>query len=300
MDDQDKPPLMPYVYEEIAKSLYKIDKSHRVFLLELRVSHPGEPGANFSPSPPRQPEHLRTAVCFYACELFKTEANEYPVDPQINHWLSKLQQRVIENVISTIKSLDNSFFSRFLGTEGKYGLSWHGLSLDDMRQSMNESLDELRAKTLASYQSAIARETEGYADSQLVEESNPQGRFTSALSESMRVGKQADAYAASGVDIASGSPLMIMAAMVARGAQQAEEETTLSAQIRRLQNECGISAEEMAEALGIEPRSIYKHLAGQTVPRRNHLAAYEKLFSERLNKSVTLRKSVIASKRQRT
>lgn len=185
MDDQDKPPLIPYVYEEIAKSLYKVDKIYRDFLLELRVSHPGEPGATYSPAPPRLPEHLRTAVCFYACELFKTEATEYPFDPQIKHWLSKLQQRVIENVISTIKLLDNSLFSRFLGTEGKYGLSWHGLCLDDMRQSMNESLDELRAKTLESYSTAIA-------------------------SKSMLTGKQAASFARAGIDITSGSPLLMM------------------------------------------------------------------------------------------
>jgi hypothetical protein len=37
------------------------------------------------------------------------------------------------------------------------------------------------------------------------------------------VGKQSSAYAASGVDIASGSPLLIMAATAARGAQQGEQ-----------------------------------------------------------------------------
>lgn len=65
---------------------------------------------------------------------------------------------------------------------------------------------------------------------------------------------------------------------------------SLAAQIKRLQAECDVTAEEMAQALKIEPRSIYKHLAGQTVPRRNHLAAYEKLFSERLNRPVTFPK----------
>lgn len=37
------------------------------------------------------------------------------------------------------------------------------------------------------------------------------------------VGKQATGYAASGVDIASGSPLLIMAATAARGGQQGEQ-----------------------------------------------------------------------------
>lgn len=38
-----------------------------------------------------------------------------------------------------------------------------------------------------------------------------------------RIGKQASAYAASGVDITSGSPLLIMAATAARGGQQGEQ-----------------------------------------------------------------------------
>lgn len=38
-----------------------------------------------------------------------------------------------------------------------------------------------------------------------------------------RIGRQATAYAASGVDIASGSPLLVMAATAARGGQQSAE-----------------------------------------------------------------------------
>lgn len=38
-----------------------------------------------------------------------------------------------------------------------------------------------------------------------------------------RIGKQASAYAASGVDITSGSPLLIMAATAARGGQEGEQ-----------------------------------------------------------------------------
>lgn len=38
-----------------------------------------------------------------------------------------------------------------------------------------------------------------------------------------RVGRQATAYAGAGVDISSGSPLLIMAATAARGAQQGEQ-----------------------------------------------------------------------------
>jgi DNA-binding transcriptional ArsR family regulator len=64
----------------------------------------------------------------------------------------------------------------------------------------------------------------------------------------------------------------------------------LAEQIKRLKDECDITAEEIAEALGVVPRSIWKHLAGTTVPRRGHLVAYERLFTERLGRSVTFQK----------
>jgi len=76
---------------------------------------------------------------------------------------------------------------------------------------------------------------------------------------------------------------------------QAQSEThgaaeSISEQIKRLKDECDITAEEIAEVLGVVPRSIWKHLAGTTVPRRGHLAAYERLFSDRLKRSVTFQK----------
>jgi hypothetical protein len=64
----------------------------------------------------------------------------------------------------------------------------------------------------------------------------------------------------------------------------------LAEQIKRLKDECDITVEEIAEALGVVPRSIWKHLSGTTVPRREHLTAYERLFTDRLGRSVTLQK----------
>ena len=93
----------------------------------------------------------------------------------------------------------------------------------------------------------------------------------------------------------SGVPARLIPATprpVAASVTAASREDSIGKQIKRLQEECGITAEEMAEALDVVPRSIYKHLAGKTVPRRNHIAAYEKLFSERLKRSVTLKKSI--------
>ena len=73
----------------------------------------------------------------------------------------------------------------------------------------------------------------------------------------------------------------------------------LSEQIDRLRNECDVSAEKIAEFLHVVPRSIYKHLAGQTVPRREHIEAYQRLFSERLKRPVALKVQRKVRKRAR-
>jgi len=63
---------------------------------------------------------------------------------------------------------------------------------------------------------------------------------------------------------------------------------SLTEQLKHLQAECRLTAQEMADSLGIDLRSIFRHLSGQALPRRTHLASYEKLFSEKLGKKVTL------------
>ena len=64
----------------------------------------------------------------------------------------------------------------------------------------------------------------------------------------------------------------------------------LSEQIRALKNECDLTAEELASALQVDTRSIQRHLAGDALPRRKHLAVYEEFFSKRLGRTVTLKR----------
>jgi len=70
--------------------------------------------------------------------------------------------------------------------------------------------------------------------------------------------------------------------------KKAEKLKTLGEQIDALRSECRMTVEDLATALEIEPRSVYRHLSNEAQPRQRQIAAYEKLFSERLNRSVTL------------
>ncbi len=66
----------------------------------------------------------------------------------------------------------------------------------------------------------------------------------------------------------------------------------LSGQLRALQDEARLTAEQIAESLDIDPRSVFRHLGGQAVPRRKQIAAYERLFTEKLGRNIKLEMSV--------
>jgi hypothetical protein len=64
-------------------------------------------------------------------------------------------------------------------------------------------------------------------------------------------------------------------------------ETTLAEQIKKLRDEARLTNEELAEKINLGLRSLYRHLSG-TPPRARQIAAYEKLFSEKLARKVLL------------
>ncbi len=71
-----------------------------------------------------------------------------------------------------------------------------------------------------------------------------------------------------------------------------DRKPSIAEQIRTLQDECNLTAQVLADALEIDPRSVFRHLAGEAVPRRGHIAAYERLFSEKLGRTVRIKTSV--------
>lgn len=75
----------------------------------------------------------------------------------------------------------------------------------------------------------------------------------------------------------------------------------IGTQIDDLRKECRLTVEELADALDVDPRSVYRHLSGKADPRSRHLAAYEKLFSQKLGNPIRLNtsgKSQTSGKRQ--
>ncbi len=69
-----------------------------------------------------------------------------------------------------------------------------------------------------------------------------------------------------------------------------ENPETLAAQINRLREECRLTAEELAEKIDIDIRSVQRHLAGKTVPYARYLRKYEREFSKLLSRQIVIRK----------
>ena len=59
-------------------------------------------------------------------------------------------------------------------------------------------------------------------------------------------------------------------------------------QIGRLMDEARLTAEQIAAKLDVQPRSIYRHMADEARPRKGHLAAYERVFSQALDRKVVI------------
>jgi hypothetical protein len=61
----------------------------------------------------------------------------------------------------------------------------------------------------------------------------------------------------------------------------------LKVQLAHLRKDCKLTVDQLAEAIDIETRSVYRHLRG-TIPRDEQLRAYERVFTEKLGQPITL------------
>jgi len=66
---------------------------------------------------------------------------------------------------------------------------------------------------------------------------------------------------------------------------------SVSDQLARLRVEARLTVEQLAERMKLAPRSVERHLSGQTSPRLPHLAAYERIFSEVLGRKIVVTKT---------
>ena len=76
---------------------------------------------------------------------------------------------------------------------------------------------------------------------------------------------------------------------------EAYRKESTGSQIRRLMDESHLTAEQIAPELDVDPRSIYRHIADEARPRKRHLRAYEKVFSQALDRKVLITDTSVKS-----
>jgi hypothetical protein len=87
---------------------------------------------------PKMPSRLRQIIESYAWSLFQTEGTYYPGDdPRIERWLNNLADRILEEIMGTVKDVEES------GRERRLSLAHHGLTQEQMRDAAKETLREL-------------------------------------------------------------------------------------------------------------------------------------------------------------
>jgi hypothetical protein len=169
------------------------------------------------------------------------------------------------------------------------------LKLNSIQWAMGCLLDfsGVTEKESKRYEKLLITTLNEYVESAFGDSPNP---LLAALAEPQPA-KLASASAASGIDIASASPLMIMAlAEASRRSEQhpqARPATPASSesigdQIKRYMREARLTKDKVASALSINPRSVARHRSGAAIPRPDQVSGYEALFSKRLNRPIRL------------
>jgi hypothetical protein len=65
---------------------------------------------------------------------------------------------------------------------------------------------------------------------------------------------------------------------------------TIAAQLQRLRLECNWSAEKLAEFVRLDPRTVTRHLSGETTPHLRNISAYQRIFIKQLKRHIVITK----------
>jgi hypothetical protein len=68
------------------------------------------------------------------------------------------------------------------------------------------------------------------------------------------------------------------------------KDESVADQLRRLREESRITEEQLAENVGLNTRTVQRHLADDSIPYARHLTGYERVFSKLLKREVIIRK----------
>lgn len=259
MSDPFRPPLHPLVWEQIAQLRHKVDERHWPTITEMRVKRYYPPD---EPVPPAMPQHLLNQIRWYASMLFGTEADQYEQfrsDQLYPQWLSHLSERVLKHVEESLTILES-------GDPGALILGYHGLSWRDIKSDLETSLEEIARQ----YEQGLAPSQRPQAPHASLNLRDMLTALTRAVSPPGRSDPPTPQRAEDGSGVAA-------------------QEASIGGRIRELREECLLTNEKLAVALGVDRRSVVRHISGQNRPSKKHIEAYEQLFSKKLRREIRLR-----------
>jgi len=269
MNDPTRPPLDPRTFDLIELTWDQIDKTQWSFLEEKQVAPPSDPLISLPPS--KVPNLLLNTFQVYAGNLFKAEADQYAQfknDRNYATWLVNLVERVIARVFRTIEIIERANTPRTM--------AYHGLTDDKIRAGLSMFL--LRVANEYSWQSNVPSPDE-------TPPPPPAG-------EKQLGAKERAFYAKAGIDLDSASPSRGWPTMRPKNPKELPlSENFIGEQIRQFREECRLTNEDIADALGIDRRSVVRHISGDNKPSKRHIAAYEKVFSDKTGRTVRLKMS---------
>ncbi len=254
MDDANRPvppPLTGIDAERVAAILFTIRKGHDKSLAELQADLPSFfKGESGALLPPKQPMTLCQKLSSYACELFDAEASHYPASDHLGAWLRQLATKVENMVVDHALNVGKSPVS-FVAL-GRISLEYHA-----PQQQMRNAIRAVLENRIATFKPRTLR-----AQRPVEEPIEP---------VSGRMHYESDPTAREVV-----SPVAT------------QSRPTVGQQIRQFRLESRMSIEELAGEVGIAPRNVRRHEAGETQVRTRNLGGYERVFSKRLKRPVRI------------
>jgi hypothetical protein len=135
--------------------------------------------------PHKRPMQMLSFIAAYARTLYISEGQQYPQDPRLEVWHQKLTKRIVARTMKIVSNVEAISLPR------QCDLRYHGVSDAQIRKTARDEVDKLIRKRMTPTPPRMAAEPP------------------------LEVRGQMAAYAASGVDIPRGSPLLTMIAATA-------------------------------------------------------------------------------------
>jgi hypothetical protein len=266
MDERERPNLTLGRLATITDGISEADQAAWDALRPLLKPRGWNDNTRFKgPRPPKLTARFYLILANYANELFHTEANEYPRYPPSGYfpnWLRNLAQRLEAHVIAVVKDVEAS--------DSEKSFSYHGVVEKEMRSNIRQRLHaEIESRYNVKYLTSALEV--------LVEILEPLATPPTPYDALVRRTPQ---------KVVAPTPPQTVAPTAA---------PIFGTELRRLLEEAEWKPEDIAEKIGIDSRTVYRHLNGSVFPTPKTRWAYQGALRERLKKKVVLPKS---SKRQ--